>query len=170
MRKWIDLFEDSATKLYHGSRKSFPLGFTLLPQSDGYIHAERDNPAHAMLEGLLEKYRPDDCIPRDKAVFLVDDPDMIDNAGGYSDYLYTVDPVGPVTKCNLAWYSALYLLCEHEALSAAEAKAMGREWYPEWEEPEMREHALNYWKAAPHGSDDLAEYLCTSAVITAVDF
>lgn len=169
MRKWIDLFESVAPTFFHGSRAKFAVGFTLRPQSDGYIHAERDNPAHAMLEDKIEKYRPGHCIARAQAVFLVDDPEMIDNAGGYSDHVYTVEPTGPVTVCNLAWYSELYLLCEHETLSAEEAKSQGREWYPDWEEPEVEKYALNYWNAVPHGDDDLLEYLCASAIITSIE-
>lgn len=169
MRHFLTIVEGQVPPpLYHGSKKEFPIGFILLPQSDGYIHAERDNDAHTMLEDLLEKYRPKGCIPRTEAVFLVSDPEEIDYAGGYADFVYLVDPEGPITRCNLTWYSELYLLCEHETLSAQEAVQQGRDWYPDWEEPEMQEYALNYWKAVPKDSSDLIEYLVPRAKIIKV--
>lgn len=157
--------EGLSSPLYHGSVTDFPIGFVLLPQNDGYINAERDNQAHEMLESIIEKYRPANCIPRREAVFMVADPDEIDYAGGYDDNVYVVEPQGAITRCNLTWYSELYVLCEHETLSAEEARAQGREWYPDWEETECREYALNYWNAVPKDGSDLYEYLARSAVI-----
>lgn len=174
MRKWIDLVEGKQglresqvpDVLYHGSRKDFPVGFMLTPQTDGYIHATReDNSAHVMLEDALERYRPAHCVPRENAVFMCEDIEMIDYAGGYNDFVYLVEPDQPVTCCNLAWYSALYSLCEHETFSAQEARAQGHDWYPDWEEPELKVYALNYWNCAPHGDDDLFEWLSPRAVI-----
>jgi hypothetical protein len=172
MRSFMTLVE-GLHPLYHGSHTLFPLGTILTPQAEGYVSRGSDDPmtdpAHHMCERLLEKYRPEGCVARNEAVFLVSDPDDIDNAGGYSDHIYEVEPSSLVTKCNLHWYSELYLLCEHETASQAEAKAQGRDWYPDWEEAEAREYADKYWTAVSSGTtSDLYEFLTPSAKVISI--
>ncbi len=100
-------FTRKATQLplYHGSRKEFPVGFTLLPQSDGYASSSDESIANT--ERILESHRPAQCLPRAKSVFMVTDPEEIDFAGGYTDFVYQVEPVGKVEKNDMAWYSSL---------------------------------------------------------------
>lgn len=52
----------------------------------------------------MEHYRPDGMISRDDAVYMVDDPDDIINAGGIIDFIYEVVPIGPVERSDLGWY------------------------------------------------------------------
>ena len=144
---------------YHGSEERFPVGFVLKPQSDGYVYGdcadgfssiERDTIEQT--EKILERYRPRDVISRRSAVFLVDqpDPDLIERAGGYADFIYGVEPIGTVWKTNLHWYSEVYSFAE--GMSDAEVQDV----------PGLRVLASNYWKAAP-SERYLWEYLCASA-------
>lgn len=168
MRYLIDLIESVLPTLYHGSHTEFPVGMELLPQVAGYVSFEDHDEQHHMLERVMEKYRPAHCVSRYKAVFLIAEPEYIDSAGGYDDFVYEVEPNGPVTKCNLAWYTEAYSICEHEVLSQQEAKAQGLEWYPDWEEDDLIKAAKNYWNAVPKDDGDLYEYLTPSATITRI--
>lgn len=169
MRNFMKIVENMVPTLYHGSRKEFPIGFTLLPQEDSYVVSDDHDEQHHMLERAMEKYRPSHCISRHKAVYLIADPEDIDNAGGYNDHVYECEPLGPVTKCNLHWYSEAYMLCEHEVLSAQEAADQGMDHYAEYgEEPELKEYCLNYWNAVPQGGNDLFEYLTPRARVLKV--
>ena len=64
--KLQELFE-STFVLYHGSKKIFPVGFVLEPQSDGYVQQE---PETKSIEAYIEKYRPKHMIARSQAVFM----------------------------------------------------------------------------------------------------
>jgi hypothetical protein len=137
---WLDAIQ---LNLYHGSRKKFPPGFKLSPQL-GYVQ----DPGQQKLELLFEKYKPANKISRKQAVFLVDDPEMCENAGGYSDYVYLVQPEGKVEKSDLAWYTE----CEMYFDEPLEKKI---------------ECIKNYWNGVPYynQSNSLFEYRCRSAIV-----
>ena len=89
--------------LYHGSMSEFPIGFELLPQEDGYVHDEGSK----IDEDFLEKFRPSDKLSRFKSVYLIDDIDLIEDAGGYEDFIYEVSYDYISEKSDLAWYSEM---------------------------------------------------------------
>lgn len=153
MRNFINVIESAGTTLYHGSRVEFSAGTILAPQADGYVSYPDADEQHNLTEQVLERHRPQGCVSRFGAVFLIDNPDLIDYAGGYTDYIYEVEPLGPVTRCNLAWYSELYAICEDAVLSESYST----------ETPEMIEAALHYWNADPRDSSDLYEFLTDRA-------
>ena len=62
----------AAQLLFHGSQKKFPVGFVLLPQSDGYAVSEDEDIANT--ERILEAHRPATSLPRSKSVFMVGNP------------------------------------------------------------------------------------------------
>ena len=136
----------SQSKLYHGSRKKFPDGFILTPQSDGYVTQQRD------FEVVFEKYRPENILSRFESVFMVDDYSMIDYAGGYDDHIYLVEPVGQIYKSDLAWYT------EFESFWLGEN--------PEDGDME-RTCATSYWNGVPYKNPEnsLWEYRARSAKI-----
>jgi hypothetical protein len=88
-------------KYYHGSIDELPIGLMLKNQKDGYTSDEvvKD------LESLFDKYKPKDKISRKEAVYLADNPDDIDNLGGYTDFIYEVNPLDEPEKSDLSWYS-----------------------------------------------------------------
>ena len=137
-----------ATTLYHGSRTLFPVGFILTPQPNGYVHQEIE------LEKVVEQHRPADRISRFESVFMVDDPELIDAAGGYEDHIYIVEPIGPIEKSDLAWYTeASTFDPEHES---------GKE--------QARLCCLNYWNTIqyPEEENSLWEYRARSARIIGI--
>lgn len=153
MRKWINLVE-SPTIYYHGSRSALPVATILTAQSDGYVQGnshfdEMERETHERCETIIEHYRPSEAPSREMAVFLVTNPEEIDSAGGYTDYIYVVEPHGLVWKANLSWYSKLYIHCEDETIDL----------------DECARYARNYWAAAPCDRSDLFEYLVHAAKI-----
>ena len=139
-RIWI---ENQGISLYHGSRKKFPDGFRLLPQTTGYAFwAETQQ-----IERVFESVRPPDKISRYEAVFLSDDDGMCERAGGYSDHIYLVQPEGQVDKSDLSWYTE----CEM------------------YDEPPEKHHELarQYWAGVPFPRHNAScfEYRCRSAII-----
>ena len=133
--------------LYHGSRAEFPPGFVLEPQPGGYATLPDEDIAE--VEAILEAHRPPHMIPRTEAVFMVDDPDMIDAAGGYDDHVYEVEPSGPAEASDMAWYSELSV-----------------HWI-DMPDDERRRLAEGYWSAEPFpdGSRGLFEYRARSATV-----
>lgn len=102
MKFTAKFLRNASQLLYHGSQKKFPVGFVLLPQSDGYAASPDEDIANT--ERVLEAHRPAHCLPRNQSVFMVANPDEIDSAGGYLDFVYTVEPVGKVEKNDMDWY------------------------------------------------------------------
>ena len=131
---------------YHGSKKEFPVGFILLPQSDGYTSW----PETQRTEQILEKYRPHNKLSRSKSVFMVKNPDEIDAAGGYNDFIYVVQPMGVVEVSDLSWQSEIEI-------------------YLDGSEEEQRKCALNYWNGVPYrGNSSLWEYRTPQAKIISI--
>jgi len=137
--------------LYHGSVEEFPPGFVLEPQPGGYATLPDEDVAG--LEAALEAHRPPGLIPRAEAVFMVDDPEMIDAAGGYDDHVYEVEPDGPAEASDMAWYSELSVYW-----SDMDEKG---------EHDEIRRLAEGYWSGEPFPdrSRGLLEYRARSATV-----
>ena len=151
--------------LYHGSRRRFRVGTILRAQRYGYAHGSGypafEKRVRKMCEDFLEEFRPANAIPRRSALFMVDDPSIIDAVGGYEDYVYEVQPIGPVTRCNLYWYSDLEGYC------------MGLEGRPEHAHMgQVMDMAKGYWRASTNDIDapvrDQMEYLAQSARVIAL--
>jgi len=136
---------DESVRLYHGSYDELTLGTVLTARRDGYVGS-----ADGQLEALFESHRPEGCIPRGEAVFLVTDPDLIDAAGGYTDFVYEVE-ASDMQAHDLAWYTqAQCLLADGFTDRASEC-------------------ARNYWAGLPFHdpNDSLTEYLARSALVVA---
>lgn len=135
-------------KLYHGSATPLEIGTRLRAPIGGYVSV-----ADADLEALMERARPDECVQRSAAVFMVDDPSLVDAAGGNVDYLYLVTPLPgeAVGRHDLAWYSQAHLCM-------ADGDIMGAE-----------RCAALYWSgtAFDESGASLFEYLATEAVVQA---
>lgn len=138
----------AAQQLYHGSQEKFPVGFVLLPQSDGYVSS--DDELIANTEQILEAHRPATRLPRSKSVFMVGKPGEIDFAGGYLDFVYRVEPKGRVEKNDMDWYGQLSCVI----------------WDSEYD-PEATRLAEGYWSGKPsdHPESSLFEYRAQSATI-----
>ena len=132
----------------HGSRKYFQAGFILLPQSDGYVHST-DTEEH---ESVFERYRPKNRLSRLNSVFMLSSNDInnIDNAGGYNDYVYKVEPHGKVEKSDMGWYSEISRLIDLDS-----------------NDSELITIVKNYWNGVPYRnrSHSLWEYRAKSATV-----
>jgi hypothetical protein len=162
MRHFMQIVEnETGPVFYHGTRVELEPGMILAPQSEGYVHGSGfdslEIKAHRYCEQVLERYRPSNAISRSRAVFMCDTIESIDRAGGYEDFIYEVEPTGPVSRCNLYWYSSLESWCFQ--LDDPE-KA---------EEYDLKNMARGYWECAPNDIGepwrDLVEYLSISAKI-----
>jgi hypothetical protein len=158
------LSESTGSKLYHGTRKDFPIGFILKAQPDGYAYGGGEEGAERLArmwtEQALEDARRRRGVARQDAVYMCAKIDEIDRAGGYEDFIYEVEPIGPVTKANLFWYGSLESYCFHMAAEGEEPDGQ-----------DLRTMAANYWNCAPNDIGethrDLIEYLAGSARIVA---
>lgn len=135
---------------YHGSMDHLPVGTVLKPRGTDY---EQDW-AHTDFYTALEKHRPDHMLSHKHAVFMVADPDDVDLAGGGTEWLFTVKPLGPISKHDMNWSSEISMLMGdgHDVDSA-----------------DVRKAAENYWAGVPHPNESVWEYLTPAAEILKVE-
>lgn len=118
--------------LYHGSVKEFPIGFILEAQSDGYTRLNDKD--ISITEKILESSRPQNSISRYDSVFMVDNPDDIDNMGGYIDYIYIVEPIGKLERNDIKWYTEISIYGP----------------YNDDMDDEINQWSMNYWNGIQH--------------------
>lgn len=155
------ILENVATTFFHGTRTNLPVGTVLKSQKTGYVQGsgfdEMELAAHKMCEAILEDLRPSSAVSRIGAIFMCDDPTNCERAGGYDDYVFEVQPQGPVSKANLFWYSELESYC-YNFDSVREM---------DWQD--CQEMAKGYWNCLPNNVGephrDLVEYVTQTAVI-----
>lgn len=100
---------------YHGSKTPLAIGTIIRPKPDGYVQRQyADGSEDNWVERAMEEGRPKDKLSRLESVFMLelDVPAqyeggfLFDHAGGYGDYVYEVEPLGPVESSDLHWYTA----------------------------------------------------------------
>jgi hypothetical protein len=80
---------------------------------------------------------------------MCDSQQYIDNAGGATDWLFTVSPAEPIAKHDMAWMADINIAIEMNDTKTA------------------AEHAVNYWMGITT-SDPVWVYTAPSAVIMQV--
>ena len=98
----------------------------------------------------LEAHRPDGMIAHRDAVFMCDNDQDIDAAGGGTEYVFTLMPRGPVQRHDMNWASEISGLLEDAG---------------EGNQDLIAKAADNYWRGVPHHNESLWEYLTPSAEI-----
>lgn len=103
MRELMNIVEHEGREYFHGSRRNFEIGHVLA------AHRPRLEPEEKAVELILERFRPEDCLPRNKCIFMVaqPDPDLIERAGGYAQYIYQVEPQGRVERNDVHWWAKI---------------------------------------------------------------
>jgi len=151
MRQYINLVEaiNQQRLYYHGSSERLRVGTVLRARGDDYEADWKDTGFYS----ILEKYRPPEMLSHKDAVFMCDNPDDIDNAGGATDWLLTVKPLGKVERHDLNWSSEISGLVSDDP-DNIEA---------------IKEAAENYWNGVPHHSENVWEYLTPAAKVVAVE-
>lgn len=134
IKKYIEYIKedfDTNKKYYHGSYDLLPIGTILKPHDKSYTKIN-----DVQLEEIMEKYKPKDKLSRYDSVFMVDDIDLIDSAGGSIDFIYLVEPLGKIEKSDLNWYTEIDMIT------------------PEHNEKLEKKYAENYWNGIPYDDFD----------------
>ena len=140
---------DTAREFFHGSMTRLPVGTVLTPRTD----YEQDW-SNTDFYAALEHYRPAGQLAHRDAVFMCDNEDDVDLAGGGTEWLFTVVPQGKVERHDLNWGSEVsMLISDGYGIDSAEVKRA----------------AENYWAGVPHTDEQVWEYLTPSAKIIAVE-
>ena len=137
------------TIFYHGSEIFLPVG-TILQTNDDY----EDRWKHNTFYSVLEKYRPSNQLAHKDSIFMCDNPDDLDAAGGGTSWVFTVKPLGIVQKHDMNWGSEIDCLISDGILI---------------DSPEIQNAAQNYWAGIPHTNESLWEYLTPKAKILEVE-
>lgn len=159
-QKWTAIKDrESATKelaensqvntFYHGSMIELPVGTVLTPR-DNY----ETNWGSTDFYAVLEKYRPANMLSHRESVFMCDNDEDVDLAGGGTDWLFTVEPLGKIQRHDLNWGSEISMLI-------SDGYAVDSE--------EVRTAATNYWAGTPHYNESVWEYLTPKAKILQVE-
>lgn len=132
--------------MYHGSRTYLPINFQIKPQNEYTSNKESSE-----LENLFESTKPDHLLSRKDSVFLCDNPDLIDPAGGYTDVIYEVE-TDNCEKSDLAWYTEAQIYLEKGALELA------------------KKCSEKYWSGEPFYDDNMScyEYRSKSATVKSI--
>lgn len=149
MRKLLNIVESKELKFFHGSRNPLKTGVVLLPQNNLFDNEE------ILVEYVLEKFRPKESLPRHESVYMVDKPDadLIDKVGGYSAYIYEVEPAGKVEKNDVSWWNKIY---QH---------SLGEDYISHsYISPILSTMARNYWAGVASDKPSW-EYRSKSAII-----
>lgn len=88
---------------------------------------------------------------------MTNNPDDIDLAGGPTDHIYIVQPLGKIEKHDLNWMSEIDLII-------SEAYDNNQQENNETIE-KVKNAALNYWNGIPHYNESVWEFLTPSAII-----
>lgn len=147
-------------KLYHGSSRELKIGSVM---RGGRFSAES---GFGMLETYAESLRPKDCISRFKGIFMVSRPSDIYSAGGSTDFVYEVEPIGKFNRYHFSWMGEAYNVMLQLASRASPLKLTKRE-LAQAQEQGVDDMIMNYWNGArpPKGSNDYWEYLAGSVKI-----
>ncbi len=145
MREIMNRLNEDQQFYYHGSYEDLPVGTVLTPREN-----YEENWQHTDFYHALEKYRPNNMLAHKDAVFLCDNPEDIDVAGGATDYLLTVIPHQRIERHDLNWGS--------------EISGLISDGY-DIDSPEVKSAAQNYWNGIPSENEVVWEYLTPSATI-----
>lgn len=146
--KYSDI-KNNQTKYYHGSMDELPVGTVLTPR-DNY----EDNWSGTDFYAALEHYRPKHMLAHKHRLFMCDNADDVDLAGGGTEWLFTVEPQGKVERHDINWGSEISML-------------IGDGY--DVNTPEVKHAATNYWNGIPHTNEQVWEYLTPAAKIIAVE-
>lgn len=148
----MKIYKISNTKYYHGSYNPLPIKTILTPNYRSYREVINDD-SHSK----LEQFKPNNFLSRNNAIFMTNNPDDIDLAGGPTDHIYIVQPLGKIEKHDLNWMSEIDLII-------SEAYDNNQQENNETIE-KVKNAAINYWNGTPHYNESVWEFLTPSAII-----
>lgn len=134
---------------YHGSLVYLPVGTILKPRDD-YENDWIDTDFYIP----LERWRPKNMLAHRESVFMTDNLDDVDLAGGGTEWLMTVKPTNPIQRHDLNWSS--------------EISSLISQGYDQLH-PKVKQAAENYWNGIPHTDESIWEYLTPQAKIIKIE-
>ena len=132
-------------KYYHGSHTELEIGKSITARSN-----YEEDWGKTDFYKILEFYRPKHMISHNEGVFMCDNDEDVDLAGGSIDFIYEVKPIGFVEKHDLNWSSEISCLVS--------------EGYP-IDSLEIKKAAENYWKGIPHTDENVWEYISREFIV-----
>ncbi len=125
---------------YHGSSQRMEVGATLTAREiEGWFPRP--------IEDAMEEGRPQGVPSRLSSFFLVDDPGLIRAAGGSTEYVYRVKPVGLYSKHHHGWmgnvYNVMIPFIRHRAPQEEKDAATPQLVH-------IGEWVHNYWEGVPY--------------------
>lgn len=134
--------------LWHASAKELPIGTVLVaqPEYEARWHSESAG-------RVLEDLRPEGALPHRDAVFMCEDAQSTDDCGGSTDWLFGVEPLGPVVRHDLALASEIDCLLSDDRTA---------------DDPMIVDLARRYW-AGEASDGPVWEHLAASARIVSVE-
>lgn len=133
---------------FHGSMIRLEVGTILLPQEK---YAE--SWGSTSFCDALEHHRPADMIAHKDAVFMCQSDEDVDLAGGGTEWLFEVEPVGKIQRHDLNWSSEISCL-------TSDGHAIDSD--------EVKRAAEAYWSGLAHHDENVWEYLAVAARIISV--
>lgn len=134
---------------YHGSMDHLPVGTRLAPRAE-----YEQNWGDTLFYQVLEHYRPEGARAHHEAIFLCAFIDDIDLCGGGTEWVFTVEPEGSVSRHDMNWSSEISCLADQGHGIESDA---------------MRQAAENYWAGVPHHNESVWEYLASGGCIVQVE-
>ncbi len=135
----------------HGSTERLEVGTILVPSAN-YEKNWGENGFYK----ALEHYRPSNMLAHAQSVFMVDNDDDIDCAGGGTKWVFVVKPLSKVTRHDMNWSGEISLLLDENDMD------------DEIEE-KIKQVVTNYWNGVEHPGESLWEYLTPKAEILSVE-
>ena len=126
---------------YHASPIPWQPGAILTGRGHDYVKEW----ANADFYRILDMYRPVNAIAHHDGVFMCDNDDDLDSAGGSTEWVLQVEPIGPIERHDMNWSSAI---------SCGVSENMSNH--------DLAMLAQNYWKGIAT-CDPLWEYLASHA-------
>lgn len=133
-------------KFFHGSYDFLPIGTILKPRTD-----YKNFWSNTDFYSILETYRPHHMLAHHESVFMCDNSMDIDNAGGGTEWLFTVKPDNRIEKHDLHWCSEISI-----ALSNGDGEEV------------LAKLAEYYWNGTP-SNEPVWEYLTYEAKIINIE-
>lgn len=144
-----EFITENKKRYYHGSMNELPVGTILTPRND-----YENNWGSTDFYAALEKYRPAGMLAHKDSVFMCDNDEDVDLAGGGTDWLFIVEPQGTVQRHDLNWGSEVSMLVSDGY---------------DIDSTEVANAAKNYWEGTPHPAESVWEYLTPAAKIVSVE-
>lgn len=129
-------------EFFHGSYDELEVGQVLTCRPWLYTEAWGQTPFYQP----LHRWKPVGLLRHADSVFMCADDEDIDLAGGAIDFVYVVEPIGPVQRHDLNWSSEISALLDVT---------------DDIEDPRFQRAAEAYWAGEPHPDESVWEYLTT---------